>query len=387
MASIRQQPSGSYRVYWRDPAGRQRAKHFRTKREARAFKAQIESELARGSYVDLHAADRLLFRDHAARWLAGRTVEVATAARDESLLRVRVLPRWGDWPLSKIDHLAVQQWVAELGRQLAPATVRECFRVLSLILRSAVQARLLAHNACDGVRLPARHRQDEPVTLTREEVTGKLLPEIPDRYRALVATAAYTGLRWGECVGLHWSAVDLDARRLRVVRVLVEVGGRITPKPYPKSRAGRRTVPVPVPLVELLTAHRAEFPAPDLLFTNTTGGPVGRTSFRTRVWKPAVRRAGLPERLRFHGLRHSYATWLVSEGVPPNIVQRIMGHEDVTTTLAIYTDVPPDYVDRVDSVFDDSLMTDETRDDPRRCSEPRVRGSDLRWWTGRGGGI
>ena len=64
---------------------------------------------------------------------------------------------------------------------------------------------------------------------------GKLLPEIPDRYRALVATAAYTGLRWGECVGLHWQTIDLDARRLRVVRVLVEVGGQITPKPFRRS--------------------------------------------------------------------------------------------------------------------------------------------------------
>ncbi|HZB47612.1 MAG TPA: tyrosine-type recombinase/integrase [Mycobacteriales bacterium] len=77
-----------------------------------------------------------------------------------------------------------------------------------------------------------------------------------------------------------------------------------------------------------------------MVFTNSVGGPVGRTSFRSRVWKPAIRRAGLPERLRFHDLRHSYATWLVSDGLPPNIVQRIMGHEDVTTTLAIYTDVP-----------------------------------------------
>jgi integrase len=63
-----------------------------------------------------------------------------------------------------------------------------------------------------------------------------------------------------------------------------------------------------------------------------------------------------------HDLRHSYATWLVSEGVPPNIVQRIMGHEDVTTTLAIYTDVPADYVDRVDTVFDDSPMTGDDED-------------------------
>jgi integrase len=74
-------------------------------------------------------------------------------------------------------------------------------------------------------------------------------------------------------------------------------------------------------------------------------------------WRPIE--AGLPERLRFHDLRHSYATWLVSDGLPPNIVQRIMGHEDVTTTLGIYTDVPEDYVDRVDTVFDDSVMTDE----------------------------
>jgi integrase len=76
-----------------------------------------------------------------------------------------------------------------------------------------------------------------------------------------------------------------------------------------------------------------------------------------------VRAAGLPGHLRFHDLRHSYATWLVSDGVPPNIVQRIMGHEDVTTTLGIYTDIPADYVDRVDGVFgpdvDDPLTNED----------------------------
>jgi integrase len=122
-------------------------------------------------------------------------------------------------------------------------------------------------------------------------------------------------------------------------------------------------VPVPAALVELLAGHRQAFPSPELVFTNSIGGPVGRTSFRTRVWKPAIRRAGLPERLRFHDLRHSYATWLVSGGLPPNIVQRIMGHEDVTTTLGIYTDVPEDYVDRVDGLFVDSPLPDEDEDD------------------------
>jgi integrase len=70
----------------------------------------------------------------------------------------------------------------------------------------------------------------------------------------------------------------------------------------------------------VLAEHHQTYPSPELVFTNSTGGPVGRTSFRARTWKPAVRRAGLLERLRFHDLRHSYATWLVSDGPPPNIV-------------------------------------------------------------------
>lgn len=354
MASIKKTENGTYRVSWREPTGRQRSKFFKLMREAKAFKASLETDIVQRNYVDPSAGDRVRFRVHAARWLAGRTVERATAARDESLMRVHVLPRWGDWPLSKIDHMSVQEWVAQLGGQLAPATVRECYRVLALVLGTAVQARLLTRNPCDGIRLPPRRKQDAGLTLTREEVAGKLLPEIPDRYRTLVATAAFTGLRWGECAGLYWEAVDLDARRLRVVRVLVEVSGQISVKPYPKSRAGRRSVPIPAAVVELLAEHRQTFPSPELVFVNSVGGPVGRTSFRTRVWKPALQRAGLPEGLRFHDLRHSYATWLVSEGVPPNVVQRIMGHEDVTTTLGIYTDVPADFVQRVE----DALVVD-----------------------------
>jgi integrase len=271
--------------------------------------------------------------------------------------------------------MSVQEWVAQLGGRLAPATVRECYRVLALVLGTAVQARLLVRNPCDGVRLPPRRKQDAGLTLTQEEVAGKLLPEIPDHYRTLVATAAFTGLRWGECAGLCWEAVDLDARRLRVVRVLVEVSGRISVKPYPKSRAGRRSVPVPAALVELLAQHRQTFPSPELVFVNSVGGPVGRTSFRTRIWKPALQRAGLPEGLRFHDLRHSYATWLVSEGVPPNVVQRIMGHEDVTTTLGIYTDVPADFVQRVE----DALVVDplwiEPVEEPGNEEDPSEEGS------------
>ena len=93
--------------------------------------------------------------------------------------------------------------------------------------------------------LPIRDRQDR----------AKLLPAVPQRYRALVGLAGGTGLRWGECAGLRWDVVDLAARTLRVVRVAVEVSGHVTDKAYPKSRAGRRIVPLPGFVVDLLTEH------------------------------------------------------------------------------------------------------------------------------------
>ena len=100
MASIKKTEHGTFRVSWREPTGRQRSKVFKLMREAKALKASLETDIAQRTYVDPSAADRVRFRAHAARWLAGRTVERATAARDESLLRVHVLPACGDWPQS-----------------------------------------------------------------------------------------------------------------------------------------------------------------------------------------------------------------------------------------------------------------------------------------------
>ncbi len=105
------------------------------------------------------------------------------------------------------------------------------------------------------------------------------------------------------------------------------------------ARAGRREVPLPAFVVELLRAHGRDYPpgALDLVFTARTAEPLKRGTFRAWVWKPSLQRASLPTTLRFHDLRHSYATWLVSDGVPINDVARVMGHEQTSTTLDRYT--------------------------------------------------
>lgn len=339
MSFVSRSPEGNYRANWREPTGRQRAKTFKTKREARRFLAELDTSLTRGLYVDPHAG-RVSFGNHARQWLASRNDELTTKARDASIMRTHVVPQWGDWPLAKIDHLSVQTWVSELGSRRSPATVAEAHRITSAVMRSAVRNRLIAFNPCESIRLPKRRRQDTAdQVISRDELRSKLLPAAPDRYRAIIATAAGAGLRWGEAAGLRVDALDLDGRELRVIRTVVEVGGHTSFKPYPKSGAGRRTVPLPAWLVPIIREHLDRFPTPAdaPVYANAVGKPLRRTLFRSRVWKPALERSGLPLTLRFHDLRHSYATWLVDDGVPVNMVQRVMGHERSSTTLDLYT--------------------------------------------------
>src|SRR5262245_62014529 len=98
MGHIVKTPAGSYRANWRDATGKQKAKSFRTKKEATLYLAQVESALGTGTYVDPQAG-RVRFETYAERWLAARSVEARTAERTLSLLRTHVIPRWGRWPV------------------------------------------------------------------------------------------------------------------------------------------------------------------------------------------------------------------------------------------------------------------------------------------------
>jgi integrase len=192
----------------------------------------------------------------------------------------------------------------------------------------------------------------------------------------------------------------LDGRWVHVRRVAVEVAGNVTSRPYPKTHHAVRSVPLPAFVIEAMRTHVDSYPPirTGEVFTNEAGGPLRRTLFRSRVWRPALVRAGLLGKvihqddesyravwqdaagvehtavfrsearavrevaneahggLTFHQLRHSYATWLVSDGVPVNDVQRLMGHSRASTTLDLYTHFRKTLDPRVADLFaDDSL--------------------------------
>jgi integrase len=428
MGYVRKTPSGSWRACWRDANGRQPSKTFRTRREANAYLALIDTQAQAGRYVDPHAGRRVTFGVYATQWLGDRATELTTAARDRSYMRVHLMAEWADVPLSRIDHSSVQRWLVRLFERRAPATVEKCRQLMYGVMSAAVRDRLVASNPVEGVRLPSiRRKSGEHLTISMHDLTSRLLPAVPARYRALVALAGGTGLRWGECIGLRWDAIREDVGTLRVVRVAVEVSGHVTCKPYPKSRAGLRVVPVPPMVMQLLVVHREFYGCgpSDEVFTNEAGTPPRRTLFRARIWRPSLVRAGLlgqvsagsgqlPWRatwtaaggavettrhrthtqaimevarkasggLRFHDLRHSYASWLIASGVPITDAQKVMGHENPQTLLGIYSHVQDGSRDRIlhalaaFSLPLDGSDTDTATDFPREM--PLTRSVD-RW--------
>jgi integrase len=132
--------------------------------------------------------------------------------------------------------------------------------------------------------LPSNRRAgDSILTITRDEFAGKLLPAVPVEHWAIVCMAAGCGLRWGECAGLSWDSIDLDAAEVHVGQRVVELSGRLDLRPYPKTRAGRRTVPMPGFVVAALRTHLREQPAIGLAFGTRSGTPVRRSNFRRQV--------------------------------------------------------------------------------------------------------
>jgi integrase len=163
---------------------------------------------------------------------------------------------------------------------------------------------------------------------------------MPGRYRALVLTAAYTGLRIGELAALRVRHVNFPRRILAVEETLTEPQGHVQFGP-PKTKAGRRTISVPASIVDELASHVAAF-VPGarqnpgaLIFAGDRGGPLRPNHFRRRTWAKAVQASvGLP--CHPHDLRHSHASILIKLGVHPKTIQVRLGHTSIRTTMDIY---------------------------------------------------
>lgn len=222
----------------------------------------------------------------------------------------------------------------EALKTLASATVVKASGLMYKIMGAAVTNGLIAASPCIDQHLPKIERA-EMRFLSPSEITA-LADSIDPRFRALVILGAYGGLRIGEMLGLRAKCVDILHASVDVVENLVEVSGHLHYGP-PKTKAGRRSVPLPkVALVALEEHMRRERLGPnDLVFTAPEGGPVRLATWRRRVWAPAIAKAGLTP-LRTHDLRPTAVALWIEAGASHKEIAARGGHASVVTILDRY---------------------------------------------------
>jgi integrase len=245
--------------------------------------------------------------------------------------------------MGKILPSEIQRWVTtasatEDGNGLSAASVRKYHTMLHSVFERALRDRVVTFNPCAHTELPKVIKK-KTRTLNPEEYVA-ILASLPAQHRLLVETAINTGLRWGELIALKPRHLDLIKRTLSVEETVVEVsiknsptGARMLTKPYPKDNEAR-TMALPEDLVDQLAdwiAARRLGPD-DLLFATREGTPISRNTFRTRIWRPAIKASGVDFDVRVHDLRHAHASWLLAGGSDLKSVMDRMGHAQITTT-------------------------------------------------------
>jgi integrase len=229
---------------------------------------------------------------------------------------------------------------------LKPSSVRYIHAVLHRGLEQAVRFSLIPFNPAARVD-PPKVRQEEITPLDSEQARVFLEAAKGDRFEALCVLSLTVGLRMGEALGLKWSDIDVDAKTLRVNRQLQRVrdgGGLVFSEP---KNASRRTIDLPQRALEALRSHRkrqieeqlrasAQWADNGLVFTTGIGTPIDAQNIVNRHFKPLLKRAGLPS-IRWHDLRHTYATLLLARGTHPTYVQKSLGHASVQLTLDRYS--------------------------------------------------
>jgi integrase len=339
---------GRYQVDYRDPAGKLRAKHFDRLLEARNFKAAVRVDKQRGNYVDPRDAKRK-FSEWAERYMEQKLrLRPRTRDKYESILRVHLLPAFGNSPIGSISRDEVQSWIVSRHREgYGPETVRGIYDLLAAMMRLATEDGLIARTPCRKIELPAIVRQEKRY-LEAAQVEA-LVSSVEGRFKALIYTAAYLGLRWQEIAGLRKDALNLRAAgpaTVRVVTTIERAHGHYRPVEYGKSKAARRTLKMPEFLRQALSWHLRAFKSDEWVFAASKGGFLRYDNFRPRVWLPAVESSGLAP-LTFHELRHTAAAFMIDDGADPLQVRRRMGHEDIRTTFDTYGHLFPDREDEL----------------------------------------
>ncbi|PNQ94979.1 hypothetical protein C1S70_31475 (plasmid) [Azospirillum argentinense] len=343
-------------VRYVDHSGKRRGKTFNKKKDADAYKRKVEADMDNGLHVPDGDTDTIkgmgekLLRHLELRQLNGglsrQRLYIYRLAFDRG-----VVPYIGNVKLSELKFSHLDAWWLELSKtSISERTRRDYLKCLKVLESFAIKRGASKKAVVPGFIKELGTLPEKPIRVLNSEQVGRLLEVVEERpkgkqrrthaiLRCAVHLAAFCGLRFGEIMGLTVVNLDLDAQVIQV-RHSLNVFGELK---GPKTAAGRRDVPIPSHVAEMLREWLRTSFIPNergLVFRTDGGGDMALTNFHKFCWKPLLRRAGLwdegGDQYHFHALRHFAASFMIQNGLPVTDVASMLGHRKFDTTLQVY---------------------------------------------------
>jgi integrase len=357
---------------------------YRTKEEARDALNDVLKTIRNNTYVEKQRD--LLFTDFTKMWMedAKKFLKPQTWASYESALRCWITPEFGNKVLCDIRKAEVVRFLYRLlgNRELSRKFVKNVHVLLHGIFEAAIEQELIEGNPAHKIKMPQSSpsfgavEAEERVVPTTVEV-AKTFEKLTATYQALLTTAAITGARRGELLGLFWTDLDLTKSVIHVRRTLQrvkkehlvagafrdaqrigETGLALLP---PKSKRSVRKIEIPPKLALRLTSLRYQQGGSEcpFVFQSELGGPLDPDALYEVLH--AAQDAAEVRRFGLHGLRHLYSSILGESGASVKFAQQRLGHADASTTLNIYTHLLTDegreYAEKVEEAFQFSSVS------------------------------
>lgn len=334
----------------------------KTQTEVQEKMRALQSDMHTGMVADTEGLTVQAFMD---QWIAykqrgGLKPNTVQSYRDTA--KRYITPQLGRVKLDKLRPLDVEHMLTSLRKEGKSASLLAyTLRVLRMALKQAVMWQMLPRNVAEAVRSPKVERAEMQVW-TAKEVADFLDATQTHRLHAAFYLALMTGMRRGELMGLKWEDIDFDKRRLTVRNNLVEVQGegvegktragkatvssRRAVLSTPKTKNSRRVIVLSPGTIAKLQEHKVRQQAERVaaaeawaeqgfVFANPLGQPTN-PDVLSNAYETLVKRAGV-KRIRFHDLRHTAASLMISRGLSAKVVSERLGHADVGFTMRVYT--------------------------------------------------
>ena len=316
-------------------------------------KEKLAAALEQAGKVDAHKTGQYTVGEWCRLWYENYckpAVRDTTAEYYRNYLDNHIIPNLGKIKLDKLTTLELQRFYNRMkadgrvekyegmkDRSLSARTVRGLHAMLHQCLDQAVQERLIPFNPATGCKLPPKEKPEMKI-LPQEKLRAYLAAAEEHGVLPMFYLELTTGLRRGELTALLWTDLDVEKRTLTVSRSAGQLKGEVRVT-QPKTANSVRTICLPKETVDLLVQEHARHPSSPVMFPSPVTGQMYSPDSMGRLHKTLLKKAGITESIPFHGLRHTFATLAIQQGVDVKTVSGILGHYSAGFTLDTYAHV------------------------------------------------